>query len=349
MTENKGIFIRNIYYMLSYAFQELRKNNYEDIAREEFVKISDLFAEILYKGLSAQLKQGLYRAYEEKAALLATLRGRVDMNKLIMGRINGIQRLACEYDELSGNNVLNRIIKSTAILLIKCDDVSRQRKSQLRSILPYLNAVDEIDLKSVKWTDLSFNRHNHAYRMLINICCFVADGMLMTTDSGRFRMPMFSDDHMERLFERFVLAYYSTHHKDLKANADIVNWNVDVENSRKGGDLLPEMRTDITMRKNDRQLIIDTKYYGKMTQMRYGRIKAHSDHLYQIFAYVKNRDLQNAGNVSGLVLYARSDDKFVPDFDGVICNNRFMIRTLDLNRPFDEISDQLDRIAAEFF
>ena len=58
MTENKGIFIRNIYYMLSYAFQELRKNNYEDIAREEFVKISDLFAEILYKGLSAQQKQG---------------------------------------------------------------------------------------------------------------------------------------------------------------------------------------------------------------------------------------------------------------------------------------------------
>lgn len=32
MTIDKGIFIRNIFYMLSYAFQELRRNNYADIA-----------------------------------------------------------------------------------------------------------------------------------------------------------------------------------------------------------------------------------------------------------------------------------------------------------------------------
>ena len=30
MTIDKGIFIRNIYYMLTYAFQELKQNNYED-------------------------------------------------------------------------------------------------------------------------------------------------------------------------------------------------------------------------------------------------------------------------------------------------------------------------------
>ena len=31
MINDKGILIRNIYYMLSYAFQELKKRNYEDI------------------------------------------------------------------------------------------------------------------------------------------------------------------------------------------------------------------------------------------------------------------------------------------------------------------------------
>ena len=60
MTEDKGILIRNIYYMLTYAFQELRQNNYEDIAKEDFERIQDLFAEILYRGVSVQLKQGLY-------------------------------------------------------------------------------------------------------------------------------------------------------------------------------------------------------------------------------------------------------------------------------------------------
>lgn len=47
MTIDKGIFIRNIYYMLTYAFQELKQNNYEEIAGEEFDEIHDLFAEIL--------------------------------------------------------------------------------------------------------------------------------------------------------------------------------------------------------------------------------------------------------------------------------------------------------------
>ena len=39
MTIDKGIFIRNIYYMLTYAFQELKQNNYEEIAGEEFEEI----------------------------------------------------------------------------------------------------------------------------------------------------------------------------------------------------------------------------------------------------------------------------------------------------------------------
>lgn len=66
MTKDKTILIRNIYYMLSYAFSELKKNNYEHIAKEEFDHIQDLFAEILYKGVSAQLKRGLHRKYVER-------------------------------------------------------------------------------------------------------------------------------------------------------------------------------------------------------------------------------------------------------------------------------------------
>ena len=82
MTNDKGILIRNVYYMLSYAFSSLRKNNYEDVAKEDFERIEDLFAEILYKGISAQLKLGLYREYIHKTAELPLLRGKLDINKL---------------------------------------------------------------------------------------------------------------------------------------------------------------------------------------------------------------------------------------------------------------------------
>lgn len=36
MTNDKGILIKNIYYMLSYAFQVLKQTNYEKVAAEEF-------------------------------------------------------------------------------------------------------------------------------------------------------------------------------------------------------------------------------------------------------------------------------------------------------------------------
>ena len=61
MTNDKGILIRNIYYMLAYAFTDLKRKHYEDIDKENFEHIYDMFAEILYRGMSMQIKQGLCR------------------------------------------------------------------------------------------------------------------------------------------------------------------------------------------------------------------------------------------------------------------------------------------------
>ena len=63
MIKDKSIFIKNIYYMLSYAFTTLNQGGYEDVATEEFENMHNLFAAILAKGISRQLKQGLYREY----------------------------------------------------------------------------------------------------------------------------------------------------------------------------------------------------------------------------------------------------------------------------------------------
>ena len=73
MTSDKGILIKNIYYMLAYAFQELRQNNYAEIAGEDFDEIYDLFAEILTRGISFQLKQGLHREYIKREESLNTV------------------------------------------------------------------------------------------------------------------------------------------------------------------------------------------------------------------------------------------------------------------------------------
>ena len=83
MIKDRSIQIKNIYYMLTYAFQVLKQTNYEEISSENFDNIGDLFAAILAKGLAQQLKQGLYREYITINEDLSTLRGKVDITSSI--------------------------------------------------------------------------------------------------------------------------------------------------------------------------------------------------------------------------------------------------------------------------
>ena len=89
MIIDKGIPIKNVYYMLTYAFKELKRNNYEQIAGENFEDIHDLFAEILSLGIAYLLKQGIHRQYVIKEEELQTLRGKLSMQETIKKRIIG--------------------------------------------------------------------------------------------------------------------------------------------------------------------------------------------------------------------------------------------------------------------
>ena len=99
--------------MLTYAFQSLRQSNYDKVAAEEFENIHDMFAAILGKGVASQLKQGLYREYILQEEELSVLRGKLNIQGTIRNKIQHKQKLSCEYDELSENNLLNQILKTT--------------------------------------------------------------------------------------------------------------------------------------------------------------------------------------------------------------------------------------------
>ena len=77
------IQIRNIYYMLAYAFQVLNEQGYKKISAERFENTADLFAAILARGIGHQIKRGLGREYIARTEPLSSLRGKID----ISGRI----------------------------------------------------------------------------------------------------------------------------------------------------------------------------------------------------------------------------------------------------------------------
>lgn len=368
--KNKKIFVKNIYYMLSYVFDYFREDSYRKIQGEDFEDAKDLFAALLIKEVSRQLKQGLYKEYVNKRETLQTVRGKVIPYETLTLRMRerGREKIVCEFDDLSENNKWNQILKTTLYFLGREKEVVDKRRQQIRKLLAFFEHIDVLNPRQISWRQLQVVRGNRSYEVLMNLCYFVLDGLILNEEDGSYKMQILSENHMERLYEKFVLAYYRRHYGDLdEVRARQIRWKLDEDSEwdaqrvgkkekeknssekERGVEFLPflpVMKTDITLRKGDKVLIIDTKYYQNNLQEQYGRKTIHSDNLYQIFAYVKNLAAQEGENVevSGLLLYAKTEGENVPDCEYKMSGNWIGVRTIDLGVEFEKIRERLDEI-----
>ena len=327
--------IQNIYYMLSYAFQTLQAENYKDLAAENFHNTAELCAAILDKGIGIQLKHGLRRDYVSKSESLSTLQGKLNISESIKTQTMLKKQMICTYDEFSTNIQFNQIIKSTVLLLLKAN-ITNSRKKSLRKLLLFFSDVNEIDLHFVNWNQ-QYNRSNQNYQMLIGMCYLVYKGLLTTQNNGTTKlMDFFDGQRMCRLYEKFLLEYYRKEHPELTANASQIAWQLDDTENQ----MLPRMQTDIMLSKNNNILIIDAKYYSHMTQQQYGIHTLHSNNLYQIFTYVKNKEFELRNyehTVSGMLLYAQTDEDIIPNNTYHMSGNQISVLALDLNQDFSKI------------
>ena len=333
--------------MLAYAFQVLNENGYKDIETEQFDNVGELCAAILAKGVALQLKRGLGKEYIPQTEPLSSLRGKIDIAESIKTQSMLRKQLVCTYDDFTVNSYMNRILKSTMELLIR-SDISKPRKKELRKLLVFFGEVEPLNIYDINW-QLQYNRNNQSYRMLIAICYLVVKGLLQSNTAGSTKLMDFLDEQrMCRLYEKFILEYYRKEHPEIKASASQIPWQLDDNFSS----MLPVMQTDIMLSKGNTVLIIDAKYYGHTTQSQYGVHSLHSGNLYQVFTYVKNKDAEFGDEphvVSGMLLYAQTDETVQPNHVYHMSGNQITVRTLNLNLPFKKIAAQLDEIVESHF
>ena len=341
------IKIQNIYYMLAYAFQILREQGYASCGTEDFENTADLLSAILVRGVSIQIKRGLGKTYIEKTEPLSCLRGKIDVTESIKQQTLIKQQLVCTYDEFSEDTYMNRILKTSMELLIRYD-IPKTRKKELRNLLLYFKDVSTLDIHTIDW-NFRFNRNNQSYQMLMSVCYLLIKGLLQTTADGSVKLMQFIDEQrMCRLYEKFILEYYRKHFPQISANAEQIPWQLDDGVK----DMLPIMQSDIMLKKGNNVLIIDAKYYSHTTQSRFDSHTLHSANLYQVFTYVKNKEYElreKEHKVSGMLLYARTDEEVQPNNTYYMSGNRIDVRTLDLNLQFSDIALQLDNIAKGAF
>lgn len=339
--------VRNIYYMLSYAFQVLNEQGYREIAAEPFDNTKELCAAILIKGISTQVKRGLGREYIRRTEPMSVPRGRLEFAESIKAQTMLQRQMVCTCDDFSVDFDMNRIIRSVLELLLG-SDISKGRKKELRKLLLFFREVEPVDLHTVDW-HMHYNRNNQTYRMLISVCCLVAKGLLQSNMDGGLPLMEFIDGQkMWRLYEKFILEYYRKEFPQIKVSASQISWKLDDDMD----DMLPVMQSDVMLSFENKTLIIDAKYYSQTTQKNFGVHTQYSDNLYQMFAYVKNQSCKNTDTgeeVSGLILYAKTDEAVLPDNSYRMSGNRISVKTLDLNCDFADIASQLNQIVENTF
>lgn len=333
--------------MLSYAFQVLKEQGYKNLETEEFHNMADLCAAILNRGLSLQIKKGLGKEYIPENQILSTVRGKIDLSASIKSNLLFRRKLSCSFEEFTENSPMNQIIKTTLLVLLKAD-IPSSRKREIRKLLVFLSEVDYVDTHSINWR-IQFNRTNQTYQMLIAICNLVIKGLLQTNIEGNTKLMDFLDEQRTfRLFEKFILEYYKKELPQYNARSPQISWQVDDDFD----EMLPIMQTDTILNHGNKILIIDAKYYSKSTQFYLGSHKLHAANLYQIFAYVKNKEIElkkTEYKVSGMLLYAKTDEEIQPDNTYQMSGSQISVTNLNLDCDFSYIAEQLNSIANNYF
>lgn len=338
--------IRNIYYMLCYSFNRelLTEKDVASVDSETFKNIYNLFSIILNLMVRKQIKRGMNRDYIENGESLNTVKGKINISNTIKTNSLVNHKIYCEFDEFSENNQLNKIIKTTLIYLIKSPYIGNFTKKELKKVLVYFSNVDEVEVSSINWKNLFYNKNNNSYKSIIVLCELIIKGLIVSDKEGTEQFKQFLDETaLHRIYENFIKEYFRKHYH---LNAGSRNLSLTEE----AVEYIGMMKTDITLETDDRMLIIDAKFYDHILNP--GRFLGSKildmGNLYQINTYVENQLQKTGKDVKGMLLYAQTIDEPPIDIKVPINQKDIMIKTLDLNNDWDHIKNTLDGIANNF-
>lgn len=226
--------------------------------------------------------------------------------------------------------------------LIYSDQLSTKQLKAIKEMLLYLTEISSITLTEYSFSQVRYNNQNRHYELPIDIAKFLYDSMLISDEAGSLQLKEIQDEQaLSSLFENFVYAFYQKE-TDWKVSRPKIHWDVDDGYS----EALPVMQTDIVLKKDNQTIIIDTKFYQQNMKSRYekGSKKHLSGNLYQLFTYLENYQEKDDETVSGMLLYAMTNDEEQPNHGYVIKGKKVKVTHVDLSQEMKKISQGLMRL-----
>ena len=357
--------IQNVYYMLSYAWKAWNEAGLLKVEAQEFQSADDFFALLLVRGTEMLLKKGLYRSYKDSTEEISSLRGRIDFTQSTSHFTWLKGRMVCEVSDASYDCLPNQILKATLKSLLKrgieilragnLRKEDRERKDQqikdLARLVRRLEEVQDIPLTKSAFSHIRLGPNFRFYRFILHLCEFLYSQQLpqKSTDGHRQFWDFLEEDKMSSLFEAFVRNFYG---KELPSpNYRVSNSTFRWQDIQGDTDILPVMKTDVEIedKSRGRLIVLDCKYYMKALYEAYSQskdtdakqLKIHSEHLYQIYAYLKNKELKDPYHrwVDGILLYPQVGEPFSYDVD--LQGHRIQFASINLDQPWPDIKQAL--------
>lgn len=343
--------VANIFFMLAYAWDIPPTWEKRMVDRSDYESLWELLAQLLIVSTEGIFKRGLARDYVTMEEKIPGVKGRLDVGMSIRTFALQHAKTVCRYDEFQPDIRINQGIKATIYRMLRSSGINLQSKtrSDLKHIYQRFGEITLIESNIERYLyGVRLQRHQLHYHFPVEICKFILNNTVFNEDKGKFEFMDFERDHqkMSALFEKFIFNYFRRHRKDWKVRREIIYWSVGSGGT--GTQFLPEMKTDITMEKPDRKLVIDTKFYEEPMKSRYvgSPEKYISANLYQLNAYLTHLAQSNShpcnSNAEGMLLYPVLQP--IPRLDVEMLGHRIRVESIDLNQEWRTIGEDLVRL-----
>lgn len=334
--------IANIYFLLLYAWDILEEADLVDVAADESTDVLELFGRILNSGVRHAVRKGIRQDYLAQQEEIRAVRGRLLIDRTL--RTGSLLRgmTWCETDHLTPNTATNQILRSTIRLLLESPVLDEGLRADLLGIYRRLAGIDILDISPALIRRIQLHRNPPFYRFLLSVCELVSRQVAVKPAANDARFRGFNEHELlSEVFERFLFHFYRREQKTFKVKREQIHWHP-VSGKPEDIELLPVMRTDVSLLSPSRHIVIDAKFYSETLTARFDKKRIREKHLYQLFAYLSNiRAAAEADSVAveGMLLYPRVDDDVSARFE--LHELPIRIETIDLTAPSQQIKQRL--------
>ena len=345
----KDIPILNVYYLLCYAWGRIQERNTSRLATlGSLSTVQDLLGKVLAGGVNHLFRRGIDRGYVERREDLAGIRGKLAVSEMAKRALRARSRAACDFEELSVDVLSNRILR-TALhgLLNRRIGLDHMVRSEVHSAYRRLDGVSHTRLKRNTFSQVQLGGNRRLYQFLLSVCRLLYESTIVDENTGRttFRDFRRDDATMWALFEEFVTGFYEREQRVYNVNPGgrRIDWagadaETDIDRSR-----IPGMEADIILESPERRIVLDTKYYSDALARGRGSGtgKLHSDNLYQLLAYVRNRQGTSPRGPAheGVLFYPEVREPLRVDIK--LEGFRIQARTVNLDRDWRHIRREM--------